>query len=298
MSISKAEKAYIQAGLLASPPRRQDGRPLLDFRSISLETGVAPLANGSARLLLGDGTEVLAATKLQVDDAPAPSVTCSVTCSPSAYPHLSASAIEDTQADLTALLHSTLSHHRPPNLTILPGKKAWALHLDVLVLADAGNLPDALFMAARAALCDTRVPRTRAVEYKARKDSGFDTHAAPADFELPDYWDEGEVLAGSDAWPVCVTLNIESPAVHYLDAVLQEEASTPLRLLLVFSFPGPTLQGMRTLGSGDLTLPQIKSLLADGEKYAQEIMQALNAKLKEEDLRRNQKARDQFEQRF
>ncbi|SJL04062.1 uncharacterized protein ARMOST_07420 [Armillaria ostoyae] len=296
MSISKAEKAYIQTGLLSSPPRRQDGRPLLDFRSISLETGVAPLANGSARLLLGDGTEVLAATKLQVDDDP--SVTCSVTCSPTAYPHLSPPAIEDAQADLTALLHSTLSQHRPPNLTILPGKKAWALHLDVLVLSDAGNLYDALFMAARAALCDTKVPRTRGVEYKARKDSGFDTRTAPTDFELPDYWDEGEVLAGSDSWPVCITLNIESPSVHYLDAILQEEASTSLRLLLIYSFPGPTLQGMRTLGSGELTLPQIKTLLADGEKYAQEIMLALNAKLKEEDLRRNQKARDRFEQRF
>ncbi len=117
-------------------------------------------------------------------------------------------------------------------------------------------------MAARAALCDTKVPRTRGVEYKARKDSGFDTRTAPTDFELPDYWDEGEVLAGSDTWPVCITLNIESPSVHYLDAILQEEASTPLRLLLVFSFPGPTLQGMRTLGSGELTLPQIKALLA------------------------------------
>ncbi|PBK69225.1 ribosomal protein S5 domain 2-like protein [Armillaria solidipes] len=296
MSISKAEKAYIQTGLLSSPPRRQDGRPLLDFRSISLETGVAPLANGSARLLLGDGTEVLAATKLQVDDDP--SVTCSVTCSPSAYPHLSPPAIEDTQADLTALLHSTLCQHRPPNLTILPGKKAWALHLDVLVLSDVGNLYDALFMAARAALCDTKVPRTRGVEYKARKDSGFDTRTAPTDFELSDYWDEGEVLTGSDSWPVCITLNIESPSVHYLDAILQEEASTPLRLLLVFSFPGPTLQGMRTLGSGELTLPRIKALLVDGEKYAQEIMLALNAKLKEEDIRRNQKARDRFEQRF
>ncbi|KAK0188635.1 ribosomal protein S5 domain 2-type protein [Armillaria mellea] len=259
MSISKAEKAYIQTGLLSNPPRRQDGRPLLDFRAISLETGV------------------LAASKLQVDDEP--SVTCTVTCSPSAYPHLAPSAIEDAQADLTALLHSTLAPHRPANLAILPGKKAWALHLDVLVLADAGNLHDALFLAARAALCDTRVPRTRAVEYKARKDTGFDTRAAPADWELPDYWDEGEVLAGGDAWPVCVTLNVESPSVHYLDAGLQEEASTPLRLLL-------------------LTLPHIKALLADGEKYAWEIMLALNAKLKEEDLRRNQKARVRFEQRF
>ncbi|KAK0202539.1 ribosomal protein S5 domain 2-type protein [Desarmillaria ectypa] len=301
MSISKAEKSYIQTGLLSDPPRRQDGRSLLDFRSIALETGVAPLANGSARLLIADGTEVLAATKLQVEDHTIQKIICTVTCSPTAYPQLSPPALDDLQTDLTALLHTTLSQHCPKNLTILPGKKSWVLHLDVLVLSDAGNLYDALFMAARAALWDTKVPRTRAVEYKAQKDSGFDTHTVPTDFELPDYWDEGEVLAGRDTWPVCITLNIESPSVHYLDAILQEEASTSLRLLLIFSFPdiGPTtLQGMRTLGSGDLKLPQIKSLLTDGEKYAREIMLALNAKLEEEDLRRSQKARDRFKQRF
>ncbi|KAG7445028.1 ribosomal protein S5 domain 2-like protein [Guyanagaster necrorhizus] len=297
MSISKAEKSYIQTGLLSAPPRRQDGRSLLDFRSIALETGVVPLANGSARLLIADGTEILAATKLQVQDGPLPQLTCTVTCSPAAYPHLSPAALDDVQADLTALLNGTLSRHRPDNLTILPGKKAWALHLDIIVLADAGNVCDALFMAARAALWDTRVPRTRGVEYKARKDSGFDMQTAPPDFELADYWDDGEVLGGRDTWPVSITLNIES-SVHYLDAILQEEASTPLRLLLMYSFPGPILQGMRTIGSGDLSLPQIKALLADGEKYALELMQALNAKLSEEDVRRNQKARDRFEQRY
>jgi exosome complex component RRP42 len=46
---------------------RADGRGLFAFRNIALETGVAPLANGSARLGLG-GTEVLAAVKLEVDD--------------------------------------------------------------------------------------------------------------------------------------------------------------------------------------------------------------------------------------
>lgn len=74
-SISKAEKSYIQAGLLTSPPRRADGRYLHDFRAIYLETGVAPLSNGSARLSIGrnpldgsGGTEVLAAVKLEVEN--------------------------------------------------------------------------------------------------------------------------------------------------------------------------------------------------------------------------------------
>jgi exosome complex component RRP42 len=79
-SLSKAEKSYIQAGLIAPFPSRADGRSLLDYRSIALETGVAPLANGSARVCIGrsigglstggggGGTEIVAATKLEVEN--------------------------------------------------------------------------------------------------------------------------------------------------------------------------------------------------------------------------------------
>lgn len=73
-SISKAESAYIQVGLCSDPAQRLDGRSLTDYRAVSLETGVAPLANGSARLSIGrnphdgsGGTEVVAATKLEVE---------------------------------------------------------------------------------------------------------------------------------------------------------------------------------------------------------------------------------------
>lgn len=151
-------------------------------------------------------------------------------------------ALEDLQHDLAAILHTTLSHPslHPKNLSIIRQKKSWLLHLDLLILSDAGNTFDALFLAARAALWDTKVPRTRSVEYKAPKNtitgttdagaaganatieggdmdvdtiapSGFDTRAQitrATDFELPDYWDEGEVLDGRDGWPICVTLNL------------------------------------------------------------------------------------------
>ena len=99
------------------------------------------------------------------------------------------------------------------------------------MLSDAGNVYDALFMAARAALWDTRVPRTRAVEYRRdnggrrgakggddmdvdpESQSGLDTRskASATDFELEDSWDEGPVLGGRDAWPVCITLNLVCP---------------------------------------------------------------------------------------
>ena len=228
-----------------------------------LETGVAPLANGSAKLNIGKmaregggGTEVLAAVKLEVEDVESGDgvdggrVACSVTwyacscrlayariiqlakgSSPSAYPHLSSNALDELQHDLTVILQQTIAHPslHPSNLTIIPHRRAWLLNLDAFILVDAGNVVDALFMAARAALWDTKVPRTRAVQYQApavskapaKEDqdpmdvdqgtSGFDTRdmaRTAADFELPDYWDEGEVLQGREKWPVCVTLNL------------------------------------------------------------------------------------------
>ena len=72
--ISKSEKSYIQTALEAAVPLRADGRSLYDYRSVLLATGVAPLANGSARVNIGKspeegggGTEILAATKLEVE---------------------------------------------------------------------------------------------------------------------------------------------------------------------------------------------------------------------------------------
>ncbi|KAF8966947.1 ribosomal protein S5 domain 2-type protein [Flammula alnicola] len=327
-SISKAEKSYIQAGFLANPPSRADGRSLQDFRTIALETGIAPLANGSARFSIGrnphdgsGGTEVLAATKLEVETieqggggVEGGRMACSVTCSPAAYPHLSSSALDDLQYDMTTILNETLTHPslHPKNLGILRGKKSWLLNLDLVVLVDSGNIYDAIFMAARAALWDTKVPRTRSVEYKARKTSssavvggktggagdmdvdeevvsGFDTrqiqHAT--DFELPDYWDEGETLDGRQNWPVCITLNLVHPT-HFLDATLAEEAATPLRLLLMFAFDSSSqaawIQGSRTLGNGELTSTQLAELLNSAQKYARDVWHSLNTKLKEENV--------------
>ncbi len=109
------------------------------------------------------------------------------------------------------------------------------------------------------------------------------------DFELSDYWDEGEVLEGKNRWPLCITLNTVRrnsylfnrliiiindaafqipPSYHFIDATPPEEASTPLRLLLIFSFPdsssdstSPIIQGIRTLGAGEVTPTQINDLI-------------------------------------
>lgn len=108
----------------------------------------------------------------------------------------------------------------------MPEKKAWAVKLDAVVFADGGNITDCLMLACRAALWDTKVPRTKGVEYRAprrhttqddvdfdgqaEEKSGFEREglSTATDFELTDYWDEGEILGGRESWPVCVTLNV------------------------------------------------------------------------------------------
>lgn len=95
--LSKSEQSYIQSSLLVSSPLRADGRKLHDYRCIALETGVVSLANGSARVGIGNvglngvgtslSTEVLAAVKLEVqntDDhiiSDAGDISCSVSWS-------------------------------------------------------------------------------------------------------------------------------------------------------------------------------------------------------------------------
>lgn len=83
------------------------------------------------------------------------------------------------------------------------------------MLCDAGNVQDAIFIAARAALWDLRIPVTRSVEFKStgKEGAGMDTFAdivsnKVVDFELTDYWGDGEVLKGREDLPVCLTLNI------------------------------------------------------------------------------------------
>ena len=80
-SLSKAEKSYIQLSFQSDPPLRLDGRSLQDYRPIAVETGIIPLANGSAKLCIGrpgrgghvreaggvaGGTEVAVGVKLEV----------------------------------------------------------------------------------------------------------------------------------------------------------------------------------------------------------------------------------------
>jgi len=68
-SLSPAERSYIITGLShAKTPTRQDGRSLLTPRGIDITYDEAPQASGSARVIVGGGTEVIAGIRLEVSD--------------------------------------------------------------------------------------------------------------------------------------------------------------------------------------------------------------------------------------
>ncbi|KAG8811119.1 hypothetical protein FRC18_003654 [Serendipita sp. 400] len=278
--------------------------------------------------------------------------------SPAAYPHLSSNQQDEIQSDLTSFVHSIYSSNSSSSsnssnsksaaattnanattananassrrsfsffeeleseLVILPGRKAWTLYLDAVVLSDAGNLYDVLFLACRGALWDTRVPRTRAVEYQQQQrqpnrgggrgerggGAGGDgeedmwkeairqkgqSQSRAADFELEDTSEAGKRLSGREKCPVAVTLNI-LPTRHVLDATYAEEQAVPLKLVLLYSFTnrddgggdedgeGARFLGMRLIGPGQVPLGYLKELLRQGQGYAKQLVLAMDAQL-------------------
>ena len=95
----------------------------------------------------------------------------------------------------------------PFNFTIDPAQDAWTVHLGAAILFDGGNVYDALFLAAAAALAETAVPSDRRarsggcdVGSSAATSSGLDPGNLSGD------WDDGERLIVDGSWPVCVIL--------------------------------------------------------------------------------------------
>ncbi|CAE6415361.1 unnamed protein product [Rhizoctonia solani] len=318
-SLSKAEIEYIRSALLAttsdSGQLRGDGRGLFNYRPIGLDLGVSPATNGSARARVG-GTEVWTGIKLEVETNEARlagangrdggRVEFVVTCTPGSHSYLSGQAIDDLSLEYSNQCAAALTPFLIPNpqYTIVPGQKSWLVHVDSLVISDDGNLVDVLWMAIRGALWDLRIPRTNPVSFRARDSDkvarGGDAfggavkskyqstggRSGAGDFELPDYWDDGEPLKNRDALPVCITYNL-LPPVYFLDASASEEFSVPNRLSLVFSCPnsvGSDSSNSLLLNTWlnapmDFNANYLKAMIKDCESRATQLARALDQRM-------------------
>ena len=166
--LSEAEKRFIIDGV--AQELRNDGRACHECRALSLESGVLSNCNGSARVTLAS-TDVCVGVKLVVAEPEAHTpeqgrLECSAEFAPGT-PQSSGADVDACNLQLSRTMQALFGNGAvldTKRLCIVPHKLCWRVHVDALVNAvGGGNLLDALCVAVRAALANTRVPCVHAV---------------------------------------------------------------------------------------------------------------------------------------
>lgn len=168
VGLSLGEKDYIRCGI--AQDLRTDGRKLLSYRHIDVETGVVPQASGSARVKIG-ATHVIVAVKAELGKPSSCNpdkgrVFISVECSSIAEPMFEGRGGDELSAELSTTLQRCLLGGKSgagaaidlSSLSIVQAKVCWDLYIHGLVVDSDGNLLDALGAAIKAALSNTCIP--------------------------------------------------------------------------------------------------------------------------------------------
>ncbi len=144
---------------------REDGRSLLDFREITIEKGVIPNAEGSARVKLGN-TTVLVGIKADIDspmkDKPDEgNLMVSAELLPLASKNYEPGPPGEDAIELARVVDRGIRAQNMIDLKSLfiEKDKVWSIFIDVYVLNYDGNLFDASYIAAVAALNNTKIPK-------------------------------------------------------------------------------------------------------------------------------------------
>eukprot|EP00741_Cyanophora_paradoxa_P024045 tig00021721_g23220.t1 len=268
--ISNGEREYIVRG--AEMNLRSDGRGCLDYRSFSIETGLLAQANGSARVRLAR-TDVLVGVKAEIAK-PAEGrpdrgmVACAVECCPTASAEFQGRQAEEINAELTRVLEQQFEHPSAldyASLSIQPGRTCWVLFIDALVLAADGNLADAISVAARAALSNTRVPKIELVPGDR-----------PGEMEIEVSDDPHEAApVGVASVPLCVTLH-RIGSRYVADATREEEACSTARVTVGVDGEGQVC-AMHKLGAGALDPASLEGMLQTARRLGAALIKALDA---------------------
>mmetsp|Transcript_7851 Transcript_7851/g.23712 ORF Transcript_7851/g.23712 Transcript_7851/m.23712 type:complete len:170 (-) Transcript_7851:11-520(-) len=169
MKVSKGETEYIVDGAAAN--LRGDGRSVLEFRQVVLETGIIQSASGSARARIGN-TDVIAGVKAELGEPGDPAtdegtLNFSVECSSVAsmeFEKRGGSALNAELATSMERLYLNNAAVDRRKLCLVRGKISWNVYIDVTVVQADGNLLDSASIAVRAAMKNAAVPRVKVIE--------------------------------------------------------------------------------------------------------------------------------------
>ncbi len=153
-----------------------DGRGPLDYRPITVETHVIEKAEGSARVTIGN-TQVIAGVKVDLGD-PFPDtpdkglLIVNAEVLPLASPYAEPGPPDEDAIELARVVDRGVRESQMLNLSelaLLPGKRVYAVFVDVSVLNVDGNLFDTTSYAVVAALATTRMPGYTVVNGEVKK---------------------------------------------------------------------------------------------------------------------------------
>ncbi|XP_017778507.1 PREDICTED: exosome complex component RRP42 [Nicrophorus vespilloides] len=174
MALCEAEKTFILHSVEEN--FRIDGRQRGDYRPMELETNIVAPSFGSARLRLAN-TDVLVSVKLEIDSPTLEQpklgkIEFFVDCSANATPDFEGRGGDNLATEISNCLSSAYKSSTAfdaGKLCILKGSKCWKLYVDILLLECGGNLYDAVSLAVKAALWDTRIPLVKSVVVDGNK---------------------------------------------------------------------------------------------------------------------------------
>ncbi|THU74197.1 hypothetical protein C4D60_Mb04t30830 [Musa balbisiana] len=245
VGLSEGEKRFIQGGI--AQDLRTDGRQRLHYRPISVETGVIPQANGSARVRLG-ATDVIVSIKGRGG--------------------------EELSTELSFALQRCLLGGRSgagagidlSSLVIVEGKVCWDLYIDGLVVSSDGNLLDALAAAIKVALSNTGIPKVT-----------VNLGASPNDQPDVDVSDEEFLQFDTSGVPVVVTLTKVSR--HYIvDATSEEESQMSSAVSISVNRHGH-ICGLTKRGGAGLDPSVILDMISVAKHVGEQLMSLLDSEI-------------------
>ncbi|GAA5804100.1 ribosomal protein S5 domain 2-type protein [Thamnidium elegans] len=283
--ISPAEKSYIEQGI--QQDCRADGRGRLEYRHVVMESGLLSQASGSARCRLGD-SDVLVGVKVEIGEVEPNKpnqgrVVCNVECSPSASQQFEGRGADEMNNTLTLaidrLLNGPQSGLDLEKLCIIPGQQCWVIYIDAMVMDAAGNLLDCVVMTTRAALYNTRIPKT---EIQDLGDGDFE-------FEVVDDVEDAEPIQGWENLPISVTL-YKIADRYIIDPTILEELCSTVTLTVGVNKDG-LVCGIQKGASGSIDPSLLTEMIQTATTLAKPLIEQLDAKLLEEDNKVQEKRR-------
>lgn len=162
------------AGLL-SQGKRLDGRGLLDYRAIKIETGIIPKANGSARVTIGN-TQVIAGVKIETGtpfpDTPDQGLLIvNAEVLPLASPYAEPGPPDESAIELARVVDRGIRESHMidvSKMVIKVGEKVHSVFADVSILNIDGNLLDTTSYAVVSALLTAKFHRGELVDGKLK----------------------------------------------------------------------------------------------------------------------------------